>query len=158
MIEQEKIPKGIDPDDFLFRLIEAGHTAIFQWIAVYVASGIGFIQMIIEILKYPKIISFNLMVYGIIYFVLISLMTLSVYSILNIMHHQNGWIEQLEGEKKQKQKDLFYKSRSPFSILIVGTRDNLSTSEWLLICGHFLLLFFVGMGIWLLNVIVTWLF
>jgi len=28
---------GINHDDFLFRLIQAGHTAIFQWIAVYLA-------------------------------------------------------------------------------------------------------------------------
>jgi hypothetical protein len=145
----------MEHDDFLFRLIEAGHTAIFQWIAVYVASGIGLIEIIIEILRTSEIISFNITIYGIIYLVLISLMTLSVYSILNIMHKQNGWANQLSNENQKKR---FFESRSWVSEKIVKKEPSLSTCEIVLIIIHFLLLLGVGKGIWLLKAIVTLLF
>ena len=96
MIEQEKIPEGIDHDDFLFRLIEAGHAAIFQWVAVYLGSGIGIIQIIIELLTPFKLICFDKTIFAIIYFVLIVLMTYSVTSILNVIHLQNRWINKFK--------------------------------------------------------------
>jgi len=142
----------ISPDDFLFRLVEAGHTAIFQWTAVWVASGIGVIQITIEILKKNEKDSFKKIIYGIIYLVLISLMTISVYNILNVMHLQNQWINRLSNETE---KAWFYESRSYLSTLIVGHRAHLSLCEYILIFAHFGFLFIFGIVVWMKSILAS---
>ena len=140
--------RGIDHDDFYFRLIEAGHTAIFQWIAVYAASIIGLIPIIIDLGQNPKVISISFLIYVL----LIFLMTNSVYSVVSIMHKQNCWIEKLTGFNRAEQIDAFYKSRSPFSKRFLDKEKNMCLRDWAAIIGHFLSLFLIALiVIWILN-------
>lgn len=141
-----------DHDDFLFRLIEQGHTAIFQWIAVYVASGIGVIEIIIQVLNMSRHFFLNSAIYGIIFLVLIALMSLSLYSVFNVEHHQNKWAN---GFLDKNKKALFYGSRSPFTRLLSNDREELSFLEYILVLGHFLALFVFGLLIWLLSIIAS---
>lgn len=123
-------------DDFLLRMIEAGHTAIFQWIAVYVASGIGTLQIIIEALRSNKKLLLHRIVYGVIAFILILAMTISIYQIFYVMHAQNTWANQLSDINE---RNIFYESRSVFSSLIVGRgkiSPLLSTDWFRWICYH----------------------
>jgi len=129
---QNKISHSMQRDDLLWGLIESGHIAIFQWAAVWVASGIGLIQMIIEILRMQTLEYFSLGVFVFIYLVLISLMTFSIYNILKIMHLQNGWANQFPEELRT----IFYASRSESSNRIVGNRNTMSTRERILIALH----------------------
>lgn len=145
MIEPKTISEGIDHDDFLFRLIEAGHSAIFQWVAVYLASGIGLIQIIVELLNPSKTFFFDKTVFAFIYLILIGLMTYSFMSILNIVHLQNKWINEFHNKE---QKETFYKSRGYILTSIADRRENLSAFEWGLILGHFALFFVFGLLIW----------
>ena len=89
--------KAMDYADYLFRMIENAHTAIFQWIAVYVASVIGLITMIIEFRNYP-----NTVIYLIIYVMLVLLMTHSICNALRIMRNQNKWANKLYNGNQKK--------------------------------------------------------
>lgn len=140
--------RGIEHDDFYFRLIEAGHTAIFQWIAVYAASIIGLIPIIIDLVQNPKVFSISFFIY----ISLILLMTNSVYSVISIMHKQNCWIEKLTGFNSTEQIDVFYESRSFFSKKIVDKEKNMRLRDWEAIIGHFLFLFLLAIVvIWIIN-------
>jgi hypothetical protein len=132
--------EGIDHDDFLFRLIEAGHTAIFQWIAVYVASVIGLITMIIEFRNYP-----NSVLYLFIYVMLVLLMTHSICNVLRIMRNQNKWANKLYNGS---QKELFYEGRSRFSKAMVDTREEISKREIAFMLVHLVILTAFGLCIW----------
>ena len=131
--------EGIDHDDFLFRLIEAGHTAIFQWIAVYVASIIGLITMISELLKLS-----HTLLYLFIYVAMVGLMTNSLLSGLNVMHNQNIWAKKLNNSK---QRQLFFDSRSWIIKKIVGEKEKKSNWEKAIIVAHVVVL--IGFGLWL---------
>ena len=140
--------RGIDHDDFYFRLIEAGHTAIFQWIAVYAASIIGLVPVVIDLGQNPNIISLSFLIYTL----LILLMTHSFHTVVGIMHKQNCWIEKLSGFNNAEQIETFYKSRSSFSKSFVGEKKNMSTSEKTVIYLHFIVLFTIGfVGVLVLN-------
>jgi len=145
--QKEPIASTLSDDDFLLRLLDGAHTAIFQWVTVWLASGIGVVQIIIEVLKSSRTPSSSRIIYGFIYLFLIFLMTMVVHSILNAMHHQNKWINRLSDETKKK---LFYESRSRFSALIVGEKEKSSVRGYLLIVSHFLLLLIFGKVVWLL--------
>jgi len=140
-------------DGFLLRLIDDSHSALLQWTAVWLASGIGIIPIIIEVLRTPHRVFINTFIYGFIYFVLISLMTISIYNILNVMHLQNKWINQLSSNPNYEEvRELFYGSRS-FLTFIVDRRDYLSLIEYVIILAHFLLLYIFGIIIWVVSFI-----
>ena len=141
-------------DKFLLRLVDSSHTSILQWMAVWLASGIGIIPIIIEVLGTPHRLFINTLIYGFIYFVLISLMTISIYNILCVMHLQNKWINLLSSNPNYKEViDLFYESRSNFWDFILGKRENLSLPEYIIILAHFSLLFIFGIVVWVINFI-----
>lgn len=111
----------------------------------YAASGIGLIEIIIQILGVSNPISFATVTYLTIYFVLDLFMTFSVFSILKIAKTQNKWANKLPAELR----DWFYASRSNYTTLIVGKNTDLTTGEWLLIAFHLILLLVAGCIIWL---------
>jgi hypothetical protein len=126
---------------FLWQLIDAGNTDIFQWVAVWVASGIGVIQLIIETFKTTEF--YRRRVYGVIYGILVLLMTFSVYNILNVMRLQNGWANQLP----ESEKNLFYESRS-LANLIAGNTSGLTVFGYALILINFAALAILGIKVW----------
>ncbi len=154
-----EMTKDMDKDGLLWKLIEAGHNAIFVWVAVYVASGIGLIQMIIEILKIHTLLSFSLMVFGAIYFFLVCLMTLSLYNIFKIMHHQNDWANKLfpkESPEKSELRKIYFGSRSWLSKYVVGETDVMTTWVKIGLVLHFLGFLGFGLGIWHMNLFFHW--
>jgi hypothetical protein len=151
--------ENLEKDKLLWGLIEAGHNAIFVWVAVYVASGIGLIQMIIEILKIHTLLSFSLMVFGAIYFVLVCLMTLSLYSIFKIMYQQNSWANKLYPKESPEKSDLskiYFGSRSRLSKCMVGETDVMTTWVKIGLVLHFLGFLGFGLGIWHMNLFFYW--
>jgi hypothetical protein len=144
----------MEEDTLRWGLIQAGHTAIFSWVALYVASGIALLQIIIQVLKIYTFFSFALMVFGIIYLVLACLMTLSVYSISKIMHRQNYWASQFGNPKLRL---IFFESRSNMSQLIVGEKAVPSVLEKVGVALHFFVIIAFGVSIVCMNVFLHWL-
>jgi hypothetical protein len=129
---------GINQDDFLFRLIESGHKAIFHNIAFYVTSGIALIQMIVQLRNRTQTTSASANIYVFIYAVLSLVMTVAVIRTFRIMHNQNGWARQLSDVN---QRNLFFESRSRLSRSIVGDNVNSTNSEKVILVAHSAFLF-----------------
>jgi hypothetical protein len=146
----------ITEENLRWKLIEAGHNAIFAWVALYVASGIGLIQMIIEILKINVLFSFSLAVFGVIYSALVCLMTLSLCSILKIMHQQNDWANKLFSKDKTL-RNIYFESRSRISKYIIGENASMRIREKIGLMAHLLGFLGFGFGIWYLNIFFHWL-
>lgn len=133
-------------DDFYKQLVDAGTMSILQWVAVWLASGIGSIQMVIEILNPPETSNPYGAIYLLIYFILIVLMAVAVYNILHVMNLQNDWINNLSDETEKR---IFYDSRSGITTFILGKQRSFTKLEYVITIGHFLVLF--CFGIFLLN-------
>jgi hypothetical protein len=130
-------------EEFLQQMIVAGHTAIFQWIAVYVACGIGLIQMIVKIVDKKNSISVR-RAFVVIYVILTVIMTLCFSQVLSVMQNQNKWANQMPIDLQ----NLFYESRSIFSNFIVGNRVSFSIIEWIFIVINPVLLILFLFGIY----------
>jgi len=146
--------RRMQKDDLYWNLIQAGHTAIFSWVAVYVASGIALIQMVIQILNIHTLFSFSLMVFSSIYLALICLMTLALYSIVKIMHKQNYWASQFPDELKI----IYFKSRSELTKRIMGETIDVSIWEKMGIALHLAGFLFFGVGLVSMNILSFWFF
>jgi hypothetical protein len=86
-----------DVSDFYKWLIEQGHTAIFQWVTVWLASGIGLIQIIQTIYTSSSDFPPSLKLYlNIIYVLLTLLMVFSIHRIFNIMRNQDRWAMRMD--------------------------------------------------------------
>lgn len=138
---KEKVETKPENDKFLLTFIDGGHKGILQWIAVWLGSGIGTIQVIFRLLD-SQVLYHERIIYWGIYLSLISLMTISLYEINYVMHLQNGWVNLMDSKDYKK---LYKNSRGEFWKSIVGQDEAFSRSTWLsIICPY---AFLVGFGI-----------
>jgi len=108
-----------DTQEFYKWLIEQAHTAIFQWVTVWLASGIGLVQIIqtIPTVDNPDIEQYLKVIYIIVTF----LMVFSIYSIFNIIKNQNKWANQMQNDIR----DIFLTTR--------GISGTLLKHGWLVV-------------------------
>ena len=129
--------------DFLRWVVEQGHTSIFAWVAIWLGSGIGFLEI-------PDYLRCRRYAYSAVYLVLIFIMTFSFGNIINIMHNQNNWITMMNNQTYQ---DLFFSSRSWFGNLLVDKRTSWYESpiSSFAVVAHFTVLMFAGIFFDLFN-------